>query len=371
MIYLLIAGELSSDTYGGQLALALKKIDPDACIYAIGGPSLEKHATHFLADTIGGHSVEISEQFRHKSGFKDGLRIITKCAQNTKIDRAVIIDYPHKNFKIARLLQHLDIPITTFITPNFWLWNDVKSAKRLAEYSRNIITIFKKEYDLYKKLNQNTYFFGHPLVSQLTHFLEYKKQSPPHIVILPGSRFTEIKRLLPPILNALTDIHNSGHHFRCSIITAHKNLNDSIQSHLKNTELPINIIQKSDISTPIACTFAITASGSSTLELLIQNIPMLICGRVSWLTYIVVEFILGIKIPLIGLPNILVGKKIVPELRQNNVTAGKIKKVIIKYIYENSPETLLQHYPEIQQQIEHKSSTFNETAKVIYNDTIS
>jgi lipid-A-disaccharide synthase len=371
MNYLIIAGELSGDNYGGQLAAELKKTDNNAKIWSIGGPALKKESDYFLLDIIGTHSVEIAEQFRDKAPFKVCIHHLKNCCETQKIDRAIIIDTPQKNFKIANVISGFGIPITTFITPNFWVWNDMKSAKKLAAYSQNIITIFKKEYDLYKPLNENTYFFGHPLLSDLKPFLSYRLTRPPKIVILPGSRFNEINRVLPPTLGALTLLYNSGHHFEATIICANPKFEDLIRKLGQHYPAPLAIRQRETLTTPLECSFAITASGSITLELLIQKIPMLILGKISWLSFVIVEHILRIQIPLIGLPNILAEKMKIPELRQYKLTEQNIRDVLIDHLYKDTPDKLLSKYDGILDQLKHESSTFNESAKVIYNDTVS
>ena len=195
---LLICGESSGDAYGAQLATALST-QTNATLYSIGGPQLSTVTHQLFRMNTSAHSVSFDGFGYRRTNKRLLSQQIPAFIRDYNIDAAVIIDFPTLNFFIASLIQPFSIPITTFITPNFWIWNQTKDAKKLANYSTNIITIFKREYDFYRNIcPEKLHYFGHPLTIQ-------NQDLPPkqpiinnhHIGIFPGSRHSEVTQHLP------------------------------------------------------------------------------------------------------------------------------------------------------------------------------
>jgi lipid-A-disaccharide synthase len=223
-----------------------------------------------------------------------------------QMDRAVIIDFPGYNFKIALALTALNIPISTFITPNFWLWNQHSLGKKLMAYSDHVITIFQQEFKFYSKINPTkTYYFGHPLllepIQQLTPSGPQKT-----IGIFPGSRTSEINDHLPVMASIISHLPKD---YSVQIICNQPRLHPLIHSLFKSKKHSINVC--TEITT--ALDYAITAPGTNSLRLGLMGIPLTIIGQVPFWVYALAKWVMRIKIDHIGLPNVVMNARICPE----------------------------------------------------------
>ncbi|MBT5953481.1 hypothetical protein HOG98_02050 [bacterium] len=360
MSILIICGEHSGDFHASKLAASIKTQSPTTKIIGIGGKHLKAYSDTFLCDIVDLNAIGILEKLR-LSKFKEMYTSLDNCLKTKKITNVILIDFQHHNFKLAKRIQEENIPIDTFITPNFWMWNDLKQMKKLASYSTNIFTIFKKEQERYDCLHPNVHYFGHPLSIQSTLPLS---ERPKLVSIFPGSRTQEIKYLLPIIIQSLILIRSqlSGYSVQLSVSSpAHLPLITSILDKYKS--FPIEL--KEDASTVLINNshLMISCTGTATLEAVASNTPLLIVGALSRLTYFVAKYILKIDLPLAGLPNIIMNKMVVPEFIQSNLVPRKISEKIKDILY--SPNKYLDCYPQLKEKIFSKQNPYMESAKII------
>ena len=160
---LLITGELSGDTHASTLAQEIKTLSPQTTLFGIGGDKLAKSVDHFIEHVTLLSATGFLESFYKQRKINAFLKRLNTFLEQEKIDKVIIIDFQHQNEKIAAVIKKFSIPIITYITPNFWIWNDIKKAKQIIRYSDDIICIFEKEYNLYSSLSQKVHYFGHPL----------------------------------------------------------------------------------------------------------------------------------------------------------------------------------------------------------------
>jgi lipid-A-disaccharide synthase len=332
MNVLIICGESSSNQYGADLSRALTKAGHH--VYSYGSQDLAKVSTQlYFIDPLS-HTVTYGNWLRRYILFRKLAKLSKTAHQSHGFDRVVIIDFPSYNFKFANIFSNLNIPIVTFITPNFWIWAQQRLAKKIIQYSHNIITIFKKEYDYYHALApQKTVYFGHPLT------LDHPQNPPPntpihppyHIGLFPGSRIYEIQQNLPTMCRILAKLNNSA--IQPTLYCSNQKLIATIQPILSKYGLDsMAILQKP--TTPIHV--AITAPGSNTLLLAFKQIPMVIVGKIPWFSYIAATYILRLKIPFIGLPNIILGKPVCPEKIQNQTSTQDTANAISNLLSSQS-----------------------------------
>ena len=164
---LLVSGELSGDLYQAALSRELKRQNQKLEIVGVGGDPIASVVDTHIVNTTGNSAIGLKGAIFQRSFFKKIEAGIMAYAKENKVDKAIIIDFQHHNFALAKLLQNLNIPIYTFITPNFWLWKDKKQGQKLADYSRKVITITNREYEFYKSITDRVVYLGHPLFSML------------------------------------------------------------------------------------------------------------------------------------------------------------------------------------------------------------
>jgi lipid-A-disaccharide synthase len=310
MNLLIICGESSSDAYGAKLAESLRDIAPSdgMALYSMGSHALAKVTTQLVSVDTTQHSVSLG-QWQKKRRMAGRLRqaLVTS---SVAFDGAVIVDFPGHNFHIAKVLQSFKISIATFITPNFWIWNNRRLAQKLANYSDAIITIFKKEYDTYSAIApEKTHYWGHPLSLDISTTLPV---SGPTIGLFPGSRVGEIETNLPTMLRVVDlwgEAQNNAIVIICENPELHSVIRD-IQAQYPGVSAPIT----TDMNAPLR--YAISSPGTITLRLALMGVPLTVVGYLKKWTYRIAKYALRLHIPFIGLPNIILNTSAFPEYIQ-------------------------------------------------------
>lgn len=254
---------------------------------------------------------------------------VSKIIENEKPDLAVLIDYPGFNLKLSELLYKKGIEIVYYIPPIVF-WRKGEKAKKVAKLCSKVITIFPQEYQKYKEAGANAYFVGHPLLDIIPDNLQDEKiyselglSNKRRVVgLLPGSRTQEIKNLLPPMCDAIKIISKKMHDLQFILPVASEHLKPLILDIIKSKEVAINIFDNKTYQIMKVSDMMVIASGTATLEATIMERPMIIIYKVSKITEILANFVLEKKV--IGLPNIIAQKIIVPEVLQKNVTGKNI-----------------------------------------------
>ncbi len=350
MNILIIAGELSGDLYGAALAKQLKKESPDSHIFGVGGDGLKQHADTFVFETAHLNHIGLKMYLQKGSSHKLFFKALSECLNKHKIDKAIIIDFQHHNFAVASLLKKDRIPITSFITPNFWLWQDKKKAKKLATYSDDIVTIFEKEYSLYKQVHPRVHYFGHPLVELMPPAPEkspFKKGK--HVVsFFPGSRTQELDLYLPTLAKLLQRFSQNPH-VQCVVGVSSPSFKAVIKQRLASSHSDILYWEGQPETVLAHSDFLFCASGTATLQAVLHRTPMIILAALPPLTYWVAKlfFSLDKKMPWVALPNVITGKETVPEFVQYRITPNNLYTRYASLQDPKETQKLLQAYTSV------------------------
>jgi lipid-A-disaccharide synthase len=348
MKVLFITGEASGDSHASNLINAFKKLNPEIKFYGIGGTKMEKAGVKIIYPCDRISVVGFSEVFSKISSLKEARRQISICTRENKFDFAVTVDFPGFNISIAKYLKSIGIPVFYFITPQVWAWGKWRS-KSLSKYFEGLFVIYPFEKSFFDKEGIKSFFLGNPLVEIVKPQGKLKRKDLPPgnplIAILPGSRETEIKRLLIPILKAFR-IFIKNHPGSKAVIALHEHkdlkLTQSIGKGLLN-DVKIfygktyDILKRADL--------AIVSSGTATVEAGILQTPMVIVYKLSYFSWIVSRILARIK--HFGLVNIILSDKVVPELIQKEVNPERIAQEL-EAIYENR-EKISKQLKEIKQ----------------------
>lgn len=367
---LILSGEISSDIYGAEIVKSLKHMHPLCHVVSAGGDRLKAVSDHFLYETAYKSPLGLAGigYRRFRKAFFTTLKNYLK----TNIpDVAVIVDFQHIHSSFATLLAHYNVPIVTYITPNSWIWKDARTAKRIAAYSRDIITIFEPEYDFYKPLATHTHYFGHPLPYLLppisNDILEERKVTMPLLSLWPGSRTQEITRLLPKMLETATLLHHKKLGYRFAIAVTDTRFVARIQKVVAAyaPDLPILLWEGEKDTLLKESHVALTASGTMTLHLLLYRVPMIILGALSPLSYVVAKYGLRIQIKYIGLPNILSNSSLIPEFIQGKMIPEDIAAEVMHIQREPQQQQMLNGYTALIARIFPKKNPISQAAHVI------
>lgn len=328
---LIVAGEISGDMHGAHLVNHLKELDPNISFFGLGGKNMKNAGVCIEYDMTRLAVVGFIEILKNYSKFKKIFNNILDKTRRAKPDAAILIDYPGFNLRLAGELKKLGIPVIYFISPQVWAWGE-KRIKFIKKTIDLMLVLFKFEETLYADKKFNVKFIGHPLLDtvkpqktppQLLESTGLKKERTT-IALLPGSREREVINLLPPMLKAAQIIFKNNPNtqfFICRTTVLTKELFKKIINKEK-IDFTYTIIDDLTYAAVSASDIAIVASGTATLETAILNKPMIIVYKVALLTWILAK--MCVKIPHIGLVNVVAGKKIVPELIQFDATPKKI-----------------------------------------------
>lgn len=363
MTILVIAGEISADIYAAALAKALKHTRPELTLYGIGGEKLEKESDHFLANIVHLSAVGIVERYVTKTPLKRQLSKLRRTLPTLSLSGAILVDFPHYNIELAAMLAEYNIPIITFITPNFWLWADKKHAQKLIGYSKSIITIFEKEHAFYSELTDKAVYFGHPLVEIMA-----PSPVPPEtrsksalIGLFPGSRRQEIKLLLRPMIEAAVELQKFRPDLRFELALASEKFRPLVEAILKkNNAQNISVCISEGERILRESRFIICGSGSVTLEAVLRNTPMVILGALSPVTYWIIRYLLKIRFDPITLPNIILGRHAIPEFIQHDIKTDNILSACSRLLTYDGLMEALHPYDEIK-------TSLGKTEKPVFN----
>ena len=229
------------------------------------------------------------------------------------------VDSPDFNFKIEQKLKQRGVKTVHFISPSVWAWrsNRIKKIKASTDL---MLCLFPFEVDFYEKHGQKALFVGHPLTEKLQPRKNYKPSK--KVLLMPGSREAEIKSLLPELLSSVNLMREQDSKIQFSLTLANDHFKKWVKDQINKLEIELSVgdayeqIVKSDL--------VIVASGTATLEIAMLGVPMVVVYKLSGVSYQIVKRLL--RTNFISLPNVILGKEVVPELIQESANGKKYCK---------------------------------------------
>ncbi|RKY45896.1 MAG: lipid-A-disaccharide synthase [Candidatus Omnitrophota bacterium] len=316
-----VAGDISGDFYAGALSKKLKELYQDrVSIYSFGGPNLKKYSHQVINLTdyaVSGIFEVVGGLKRIYSTFKKTIKEIKNIAPHL----VILVDFPEFNLRLAKKLRS-QFNILYYISPQVWAWRE-KRIEFIKKYTDKIIVLFEFEEKLYRERGADVLYFGHPLLDIIENRNVSKEKL---ILLLPGSRKNEIKRHLPIMIEAKTIIEKKLKNWQFAIVRP-PNVSKSFYKTLISEK--IEIIDHSYQALSKA-KFAITSSGTATLEIATLGIPSLIMYKVNFLSWLILRKL--VKIKFIGMPNIIAGKKIIEEFVQAKALPHRIASYTISVL---------------------------------------
>jgi lipid-A-disaccharide synthase len=350
---MLIAGEASGDMRAAGLARALKKLAPNLRLTGIGGEYMRQAGVECFTDITELAVIGITEVIKNFSRIKKVFNQTLQQIETTHPDAVILVDYPGFNLRLAREIKKKfchsreggnPLKIIYYISPQVWAWRE-KRVLKIKTLVDRMIVLFPFEQAIYSKYAMTVDYVGHPLVDEI---IVHKNQtevlksvglsaSKTTIGIMPGSRVKEIERHLPCMLEAAQILLKQNKERQFILLKSSsiplKLIESILQRHCEKRSdeaisfrLPIKIYDGPTYDGISAMDAAMVASGTATLECALLKKPMVIIYKTSWLTYAIARAV--IKIPYIGLVNIVAGKKIVEELIQIDANALNIANAI-------------------------------------------
>jgi lipid-A-disaccharide synthase len=322
----IVAGEHSGDAHGGNLVGAFIQLAPDARWFGAGGPVLSSSGVEILVPMEKLAVVGISEVLTHLPDlWREMSRLKTALAQR-RPDALVLVDFPDFNFRLAKFARGLGIPVVYYITPQVWAWRPGRT-EFLRRFVDRALVIFPFEESFLRERGVEAVFVGHPVVdtahpdSPLEAFLARHglDASVPRVALLPGSRVSEVRRNLPPLVAAAVLLH-ARHPEAAIMVPWAEGLPDTLRAGFPAA--PVRWISGAYRDVLGHAHAAAVASGTATLEAALMSVPQVIVYRLKPLTYAIGRRL--VKLERVGLPNVVLGESVVLELIQDDFTPARV-----------------------------------------------
>ena len=338
----IVAGEASGDLLGSDLISALKAENAEIKFIGIGGESMKKAGCECIYPVDKLAVMGISEVF---SNFIEILKIrhhLERIFLADPPDLFIGIDAPDFNFPLEKKLRQSGIKTVHYVSPSIWAWREYR-LKSIAKSVDMMLTLFPFEPAYYQKCGIPVTFTGHPLAKKISPVTDKKAArlslglpvEEKILAIMPGSRTSELKKLVKPFLQAAALCREQVPNLVIISNLVRKEDKEYVesQSRLISPELDIRFYSGQSLEVMAAADAVLLASGTAALEAMLLKRPMVVAYKVNWLTYQLAKRL--IRLPYVSLPNVLAGRKIVPECLQKDCEPEILCNEIIKF-FKNS-----------------------------------
>jgi lipid-A-disaccharide synthase len=339
---MIIAGEASGDLHGEALIKALLKKEPDLIVFGVGGNRMQQAGMKLIYHINDLAYIGLVEIARHIFFFRRLYCDLVDQIKANNPDLVILIDYPGFNLRFAKKAKKMGCNVFYFIAPQVWAWAQYRAAK-MARYIDRLAVLFPFEPDFFQKYGLPTDFVGHPLVESLNSFTDKTEffktwrldAERPVLALLPGSRKQELQTLLPSMLETAKKVKLTHPELQICIGKA-ETLSTCQIRECCELDSESTIVENDTYSLVKYARAAMVASGTATLETAFLLTPFMILYRVSPLTYLIGKRM--VKLPYIGLANVIAGEKVAQEFIQN-LHSGKMAKHLETLLYDKTHRT--------------------------------
>lgn len=340
----LIAGEASGDARGAELMRALRQRYPAMEFYGAGGHQMKALAGGDFLDWEGEAVVGLWDVLKKYGYFKAQYNRMLREIVQICPHAVIFIDYPGFNLRVARTLKKWlpDMRTIYYISPQVWAWNRSRIPK-MARFLDLMLCIFPFEKPLYEASGLRTIFVGHPMLDSL----EAKRTGQPReadlVGLFPGSRGKEVRRIFPVMIEAAGIIRREQPGTRFEAAAASEVLAAEMRAQLRaagHDETFCAIQVRSSHELMQRATVGMVCSGTATLEAAFFGLPLCVIYKLVWITWIVAKRV--VRVPYIGMPNVLADREIAREFIQHDATGEAIATEMLRLLRDPSARATLE-----------------------------
>lgn len=341
---LIVAGEASGDTHGAHLVSALRELDPSLYFFGVGGARMKAQGVRILEDASALGVVGFTEVFAGLGLFARTAFLLKDLMARVRPDLVILIDFPDFNLRLAKYARAQGIKVLYYISPQVWAWRRGR-VKKIRKWVDHMAVILPFEKDFYASHSVPVTFVGHPTLDcegdcegdggQSRAPVENQPQGL-LVGLIPGSRKGEVARHLPAMLEAASLVLDSFPDAGLAIPlapTVDRALAENIVALAAQKDCRLCRVQMwpGGIDKVLeSSTAAIAVSGTVTLEAALAGTPIVIIYKMSGLSYQVGRLL--IRVPFVGLPNLIAGREIVPELLQDAANPQNIAGHLLPFL---------------------------------------
>ena len=341
---MLSCGEPSGDLYAGALTTEIRRLDPTADVFGLGGEQLAASGGRLVRDFGGLAVTGLAEVVPALPRLWATYRRLVTTARAERPDVFVAIDYPGFNFRLGASVAELGIPVVYYISPQVWAWRRGR-LRTMKRFVTRALVIFPFEEAIYREADIPVAFVGHPLLDLATPalgrdaFRRAYRLDPeaPTVAVLPGSRANELRMILPDLVGAVERIARAVPSVQFVIARA-PNLPDALFEPLARltrvtSRVPCIVESQTD-AVLVAADVVLTASGTATIQTAIHERPMVVVYRLSPLTYWMGRRF--VRVNAFGMVNLVAEKPIVPEFLQEAFTPEAVAGEAVRFLTDET-----------------------------------
>jgi lipid-A-disaccharide synthase len=355
---LILTGESSGELYGALLAKELLRRWPDLEIYGIGGERMEASGVRLLGRI--GHAFGLIEAIGAIKNIRKNFSRVVEYLKKRRPQVVVLIDYPDFNIRVGEIAKRLGIKVLYYVSPQVWAWRK-KRKYRIRDLAERIAVVLPFEEEIYRSIGADVEFVGHPVTEELEgieslsrhevrEFLNIPEGSPV-FTLLPGSRPSEVRRLLPlmeEVAEELTDFEIKGGVKPELLMPLAPNLSLNLKDLNRFEKLGVRVLPPflnqwptvtSSLISLKASDMAIAASGTVVFQAGLLGVPAIVVYRLSKLTYHIARLVVDVK--YISIPNIILGREVFPELIQDKARLELVMDNIKRLMSEEMREEVM------------------------------
>jgi lipid-A-disaccharide synthase len=317
----IVAGERSGDRHAARLMSAIKHREPTVEFYGIGGPAMEavglEPIAPFATMNVNGF-WEVVRQFR---SLRRIFELTLRHVEAREYDLFIPVDYPGFNLRLARHVRRRGVPVFWYIAPQLWAWGRWR-AKQLTEVVDRLFVILPFEVPFFHQLGIQTEYEGHPFLDDPAYAVPPSTESknPKGIALLPGSRTHEQRLNIPLMLRLVEQLRRRCPDFEFTV--AIPTPSNSLPAYVQIEHNAQEVLRRSS--------YGIIKAGTSTLEAMLAGVVQVVVYRASLGTYLVGRTL--VTIPSIALPNIVIGRRVVPEVVQTSTSVRTLLSIFSRVL---------------------------------------
>lgn len=330
------AGESSGDLHGAKLATEIKKLSSTAELVGFGGDNMAAAGVDLWQNCQSYNIMGVAEVVANLGRILRLLNDLTERMAVERPDTLVLIDYPDFNWRLAKRAKKLHIPVFSYIPPSAWAWRRSR-AKDCAAVAGEFAAIFPFELEPYRAAGANISFWGNPLTDTVKMSMtggDARRyfgvtETEPTVLLMPGSRRQEIERIFLPMLHAAEIMRKFKPQTKFFVPVAAGMDERLLTDKISQTSLDVRLVREHRYDLMGIADFAVATSGTVVLEAALLSLPCVVLYKMSRLNYFIGKLL--VHVDNISLPNILLGRRALPELLQDDVEPNKIAAAAMKF----------------------------------------
>ena len=333
---LVIAGEPSGDLHGAALCRELSRIRPGLSLRGMGGEKMAAAGVELIQEISGTGVVGFWEVYKNLGRYRRIFKKMTAELDRHRPDGVILIDYPGFNIRFARQARRRGVKVIYYISPQVWAWGAGR-VRRLEKYVDKMLVIFAFEKEFYRESSLPVEFVGHPLADGFSPVEDrqsaqaaLKAEGRPLIGLLPGSRVSELEKLLPLLVDTAALIRRELPAAEFIMPLAADSQEHLARSYLSGLSFPIRLETGRSGEVLAAADLVIAASGTVTLEAAAAGVPLIVVYKTSLFSWILGRFL--IKVPYISLVNLVQREEVVPEYIQFQATPDRVARRALRLL---------------------------------------